>query len=104
MEQLIVKDMLFLEDFDIARMLKECPEEYVGVNVNRIYVQITKYALNPERAVELNILSEALRRARDVKTGVDCRYIPMQVKEIGSCFGQQKNKLSKLPKTTFIKL
>ncbi len=104
MEQFAVRDMLFLEDFDIARMLKDCPDQYVGVNVNRIYVQITKFALNPQRTEELNILSDALRRARDIKTGVDCRYIPMRVSEIGSCFGQHKNMLSKLPKTTFIKL
>jgi len=104
MEQIAVRDMLYLEDFDIARMLEECPEEYVGVNVNRIYVQITRFALNSERTRELGILTKALQRAQNQRTGIDCKYIPMQVKEIGLCFGQQKNMLKKLPKTSFVKL
>lgn len=98
------KDSLFLEDFDIIKLLKRCPEASVGVSVSRIYIQIAKYSFDEGKQKELMLLSSALSKARGSKPGTEPRYIPMSVAEVGVCFGSSVKQLRKYPLSTFKKM
>lgn len=94
-------DSYMLQSFDILSMSEVDPEFEVGVNVNRIYIQIAKYSFDPGRADELKILYNAVDRLYDVNMHIDSRYITMCIGDIMACFGDG---LKKLPRTTFKKI
>lgn len=98
MNRAINSNALLLEDFDIVNMQKCCPDETIGVNVNRIYIQIAKYGNNPKRAEELKILSNAISNIGGRGVIEEPKYVPMKVCDVTKCFRQY---LKKLPKRTF---
>lgn len=87
-----------LEDFDIIKLSTIYPELEVGVNTNRIYIQITKFFHNPYRRDELQLLNNALSQAKNANH-IDTRYTAMRIKDILVCFGPH---LTTLPKSTFL--
>lgn len=92
------KHSLFLEHFDIMLLSKIHPDQKIGVNVSRIYLQIARYSQNPHRKKEMNILKKAIFHTSN-KYHVDSKYAIMEVQDIIACFGYD---LKKLPKTTFV--
>ena len=92
------KYALLLEDFDIKHLNSVFPNQKVGVNVNRIYIQIAKYNQNPNRSQEVKILQKAIAHANN-KYHYDTRYTVMELQDVVFCFGKN---LKKLPKSTFI--
>ncbi|MBE5739226.1 MAG: hypothetical protein E7349_00040 [Clostridiales bacterium] len=89
---------LMLENFDIKNLSLQFPQQSVGVNVNRIYIQIAKYNQNPNRRTEVQILKRVLATAYNKKY-IDSKYIVMTLEEVMQCFGEG---LKILPKSTFI--
>lgn len=89
---------LILEDFDIKDLNKNFPEQKVGVNVSRIYVQIAKFNQNPNRLKEVKILQDAIAHTSN-KYYCDARYTVMELRDVILCFG---GNLKKLPKSTFV--
>lgn len=92
------KCSLLLEIYDIKGLQKELPKKKIGVNVNRIYIQIAKYNCNPNRVTEIQILKKALLNVSN-KNHFDSRYATMNLEDVIKCFGAN---LNKLPKTTFV--
>lgn len=91
-------DALLLEDFDIIGLSQKFPEQEIGVNVNRIYIQIAKYNQNPKRENEIKILKKALVSASN-ENHLDSKYSIMTLKDVMVCFG---GCLKTLPKSTFV--
>lgn len=92
------RNALQTEDFDIIELVKKFPNEKIGVNVNRIYIQIAKYNGNPERDVEIQILKDTLYSASNNKH-FDSRYVMMTLHDVVKCFGKC---LKNLPNSTFV--
>lgn len=92
------RNALQTEDFDIIELVKKFPNEKIGVNVNRIYIQIAKYNGNPERDVEIQILKDTLYSASNNKH-FDSRYVMMTLHDVVKCFGKC---LKHLPNSTFV--
>ena len=92
------KNALILEDYDIRSLSKAFPQQEVGVNVNRIYIQIAKFSNNPKRTEEIGILKNALFLAQDDNYR-DYRYTVMTLNDVMKCFGRY---LKKMPRSTFI--
>ena len=93
-------DALFLEDFDLENMMKWNPKAEVWVSVGRLYAQMARYRFNSDREEEINILNDAISRARNKKSGVENRYTIMTINDIFKCFG---GSVKDLPKSTFMK-
>lgn len=91
------KYSLFLEDFDIKELCDKYPNQKVGINVSRIYLQIAKFNQNPCRSEELKILKKAISQASN-KYNLDTRYAIMELQDFVFCFG---NNLKKMPKFTW---
>ena len=92
------KHALLLEDFDIIKLNKMHPHQKVGVNINRIYIQIAKFSQNPNRSQEIQILKKAIVKADGIKLR-ESRYVVMELPDVMFCFGDN---LKKLPKSTFM--
>ncbi len=92
------RNALQLEDFDIIELVNKFPNQKIGVNVNRIYIQIAKYNGNPERDVEIQILKNTLYSASN-KKHFDSRYVMMTLHDVVKCFGKC---LKYLPNSTFV--
>lgn len=92
------RNALQLEDFDIIELEKKFPNQKVGVNVNRIYIQIAKYSGNPELNSEVHILKSALYGVSN-KKHFDSKYVMMTLHDVVKCFGKC---LKYLPNSTFI--
>lgn len=93
-----LKHALILEDFDIKDLSQNFPNQKIGVNVSRIYVQIAKFNQNPSRTEEIQILQKAIAYTSN-KYNMDAKYTIMELQDVVLCFGKS---LKKLPKSTFV--
>ena len=93
-----IKNALLLEDFDIKDLSKTFPNQKIGVNVSRIYIQIAKFNQNPKRTKEIEILQRTIAHASN-KYNIDAKYAVMELQDVVLCFGKN---YKKLPKSTFI--
>lgn len=91
------KSSLLLEDFDIKALCEKCPNQRIGVNVSRIYIQIAKFNQNPLRLKELRILKKAVAQSSN-KYNYDAHYTIMELQDFVACFGVD---LKKMPKYTW---
>lgn len=95
-------DALLLEGFDIKKLSKLYPYKEIGVNTNRIYIQIAKFSHNSQKRKELLILKKTLSKIDNEENNyIDPKYASMTLCEVMQCFGTY---LKKMPKTTFIQL
>lgn len=94
-------ETFLLEDFDIIRLSELNPDRLVGVNINKIFLFISKYNDNPKRKSELNILKNILNDLYKEGNKKTPMYTPMTINDVIICFGDYINSL---PKSTFINL
>lgn len=94
----IKKETLYLEDFDIRKLSEKFPKYEIGVKTNILYLQIAKYNQNPSRSQEITILKKAISNASNSKF-LDSKYVSMKLEDVVVCFGKS---LKLLPKTTFV--
>lgn len=90
-----------LEEFDIRNVTGENPNSEVGVNVNRIYIQIAKINGNPRKQKELQILVKALPKEKKYNNIKEPAYVVMNIEDVVICF---KRQFKHLPRNTFIKI
>lgn len=95
---IIKKETLYLEDFDIKKLSVKFPEHKIGVKTSIVYLQIAKYNQNPSRSQEITILKKAVLNASNSKF-FDSKYVSMKLEDVVVCFGKS---LKFLPKTTFV--
>lgn len=90
-------DEIFVNRFDVEDYINKFAEDQIGVNVNRIYLQIAKFDQNPKRKTEVQVLKNAAMTACN-KNHYDSKYVAMKLEDVILCFG---NNFKSLPKTTF---